>query len=78
MTIRLPADVLDEVRKIAQATGVRPNEIVVDLCREALRARRGRPRGKQASAAPKVQREPESATALPPFVHRANKLTAPA
>jgi hypothetical protein len=76
MTIRLPADVLDEVRKIAQATGVRPNEIVVDLCREALRARRGKPRGKQASAAP-VQREPESVTDLPPFVRRPNRFTRP-
>jgi hypothetical protein len=26
VTIRLPADVLDEVRKIAQATSVRPTE----------------------------------------------------
>ena len=71
MTIRLPPDLLAEVRQIANKTGRRPGEIVVDLVREALQARRGLPRGKQASATQKpVQHKPEP---LPPFVFRKSK-----
>jgi hypothetical protein len=77
MTIRLWPDVLAEVEKIALQTGASHSRVVAELCREALAARRGRPRGKQAAAAPKVQAETESVTALPSFVHRPNKFTAP-
>jgi hypothetical protein len=49
MTIRLPPDLLAEVRQIADKTGRRPGEVVVELCLEALQARRGKPRGEQAA-----------------------------
>jgi hypothetical protein len=71
-----PPDLVSEIEEIARHRQCKPRKVVWELVREALRARRGGPRGKRADAAPKVQREPESVSALPPFVFRPNKLTA--
>jgi hypothetical protein len=72
MTIRLWPDVLAEVEKIALQTGASHSRVVAELCREALRARRGLPRGKQASTVrdKSARTQPEPMPPLPPFVHR--------
>jgi hypothetical protein len=44
-SVHFPEGVLDELDRLAQDRGVSRNRVIVDACREALRARRQWPAG---------------------------------
>jgi hypothetical protein len=80
-----PPDLVSEIEEIARHRQCKPRKVVWELVREALQARRGRPRGKQAAklgsrddsarrgAAPMPLQYLEPMPPLPDFVFRENK-----
>jgi hypothetical protein len=57
VTFRVPPDVLAEVNRIATSTGNTPTHVLVTLVKEALKARSEKPKGKQATTAPRTRNE---------------------